>query len=95
MLQFARAGDLCMACKCLPHACLPCTNTGEMTSKVSATLQVMFQNRTGKLALVDLYYEWGRGRNANLIHAQQGSTLYDIGAALSSAARPVIATPSL
>ncbi len=54
------------------------------TSETSATLQVMFQNRTGKLALVDLYYEWGRGRNANLIHAQQGSTLYDIGAALGS-----------
>ena len=50
----------------------------------------MFQNRTGKLALVDLYYEWGRGRNANLIHAQQGSTLYDIGAALSSTAKPVL-----
>ena len=52
-----------------------------------ATLQVMFQNRTGKLALVDLYYEWGRGRNANLIHAQQGSTLYDIGAAPGSDAK--------
>ncbi len=41
----------------------------------------MFQNRTGKLALVDLFYEWERGRNANLIHSQQGTTLYDIGAA--------------
>jgi hypothetical protein len=48
----------------------------------------MFQNRTGKLALVDLYYEWGKGRNANLIHSQLGSTLYDIGAfmALEAAA---------
>ena len=61
-----------------------------MTDKLFATLQVMFQNRTGKLALVDLYYEWGRGRNANLIHAQQGTTLYDIGAALSSAAKPIL-----
>ena len=61
-------------------------------SKLSATLQVMFQNRTGKLALVDLYYEWGRGRNANLIHAQQGSTLYDIGAASCSAVKPVPVT---
>ena len=52
----------------------------------------MFQNRTGKLALVDLYYEWGRGRNANLIHAQQGSTLYDIGAALSRYCEACFAT---
>lgn len=66
-----------------------------MTSGLSATLQVMFQNRTGKLALVDLYYEWGRGRNANLIHAQQGSTLYDIGAALGTAAKPICATSFL
>jgi len=43
----------------------------------------MFQNRTGKLALVDLYYEWGKGRNANLIHSQLGSTLYDIGASVT------------
>lgn len=36
------------------------------------------QNRNGSLALVDLYYEWGRGRNANLIHKQMATTLYDI-----------------
>lgn len=36
------------------------------------------QNRSGSLALVDLYYEWGKGRNANLIHKQLGTTLYDI-----------------
>lgn len=39
---------------------------------------VTIQNRTGRLALVDLYYEWGKGRNANLIHSQLGTTLYDI-----------------
>ena len=36
------------------------------------------QNRNGSLALVDLYYEWKKGRNANLIHKQLGTTLYDI-----------------
>ena len=36
------------------------------------------QDRNGSLALVDLYYEWGKGRNANLIHRQLGTTLYDI-----------------
>ena len=30
------------------------------------------QDRNGSLALVDLYYEWGKGRNANLIHKQLG-----------------------
>ena len=39
---------------------------------------VAVQNRTGSLALVDLYYEWNKGRNANLIHSQLGTTLYDI-----------------
>lgn len=39
---------------------------------------VAVQNRSGSLALVDLYYEWGKGRNANLIHSQLGTTLYDI-----------------
>jgi hypothetical protein len=39
---------------------------------------VTVQNRTGRLALVDLYYEWGKGRNANLIHSQLDTTLYDI-----------------
>lgn len=65
-------------------ACLQCVSLTPVHWEVARTgavpAQVMFQNRTGKLALVDLYYEWGRGRNANLIHAQQGSTLYDIGA---------------
>lgn len=39
---------------------------------------VAVQNRSGSLALVDLYYEWQKGRNANLIHSQLGTTLYDI-----------------
>lgn len=39
---------------------------------------VAVQNRIGSLALVDLYYEWSKGRNANLIHSQLGTTLYDI-----------------
>ena len=50
----------------------------------------MFQNRTGKLALVDLFYEWERGRNANLIHSQQGTTLYDIGADTAYGSQPSI-----
>ncbi len=36
------------------------------------------QDRNGSLALVDLYYEWSKGRNANLIHKQLGTTLFDI-----------------
>ena len=36
------------------------------------------QDRNGSLALVDLHYEWSKGRNANLIHKQLGTTLYDI-----------------
>jgi hypothetical protein len=39
---------------------------------------VAVQNRNGSLALVDLYYEWKKGRNANLIHSQLGTTLHDI-----------------
>ncbi|BDA44768.1 Uncharacterized protein At4g14100 [Coccomyxa sp. Obi] len=39
---------------------------------------VAVQNRSGSLALVDLYYEWSKGRNANLIHSQLGTTLHDI-----------------
>ena len=38
---------------------------------------VTVQNRSGSLALVDLYYEYPL-RNANLIHQQLGSTLFDI-----------------
>ena len=40
----------------------------------------MVQNSTttGALALTELFYEWPKGRNANLIHNQLGTTLYDI-----------------
>lgn len=40
----------------------------------------LFQNRSGKLALVDLYYDWPGGRNLNIIRSQQGftGTLYDV-----------------
>jgi hypothetical protein len=34
---------------------------------------VMFQNRTNKLALVQLYYDWKLGANLNLIASQLGS----------------------
>lgn len=34
---------------------------------------VMFQNRTNKLALVQLYYDWKLGANLNLISSQLGS----------------------
>lgn len=39
---------------------------------------VLFQNRTGNLALVDLWYDWPNGRNFNVIHKQLGSTIYDL-----------------
>jgi len=60
-----------------------CAEHGRSVTGNAWGRQVMFQNRTGKLALVDLYYEWGKGRNANLIHSQLGSTLYDIGASVT------------
>lgn len=36
------------------------------------------QRLSGKLALVDLWYDWTNGRNLNLIQSQLGSTLWDI-----------------
>lgn len=39
---------------------------------------VMFQNRTGNLALVDLWYDWPNGRNINIIHKQLGPTIFDL-----------------
>ena len=40
---------------------------------------VTVQNRSGSLAIVDLYYEYAKGRNANLIYSQlSGSTLFDV-----------------
>jgi len=41
-------------------------------------LAVLFQNRTGRLALVDLWYDFEGGRNMNLIRSQQGRTLFDV-----------------
>lgn len=45
----------------------------------------LFQNRSGNLAIVDLWYDWPGGRNLNLIHSQQDDQkgfnqgpLYDI-----------------
>ncbi|GAQ82776.1 hypothetical protein KFL_001240075 [Klebsormidium nitens] len=39
---------------------------------------VCLQNRSGHLALTDLWYDFPGGRNANIIHRQLGSTTYDI-----------------
>jgi len=42
---------------------------------------LLFQTRNGTSSLVDLYYDFLRGRNANLIRkqlAEEGETLYDI-----------------
>lgn len=39
---------------------------------------VLFQNRTGKLALVDLWYDFPLGLNVNIIRSQLGRTLYDV-----------------
>ena len=38
----------------------------------------LFQNRTGTLALLDLWYDWPGGRNFNIIHTQLGPTIYDL-----------------
>lgn len=41
---------------------------------------VMFQNRTNRLALVQLYYDWKLGANLNLIASQLGAagTVWDV-----------------
>lgn len=39
---------------------------------------VLFQNRTGNLALLDLWYDWPNGRNFNIIHKQLGPTIFDL-----------------
>eukprot|EP00897_Mesotaenium_endlicherianum_P008898 jgi/Mesen1/8036/ME000428S07240 len=38
----------------------------------------LFQNRTGNLAIVDLWYDWKRGGNMNIIRSIGGNTLYDV-----------------
>ena len=39
---------------------------------------VMFQNRTNRLALVTLYYDWQLGANLNIISSQLGGTVWDL-----------------
>lgn len=38
----------------------------------------LFQNRTGRLALTYLYYDWKAGANLNLIANQLGKTVWDV-----------------
>lgn len=38
----------------------------------------MYQNRTGKLSIVDLWYDFPNGRNLNLIQKQLGSVTHDV-----------------
>lgn len=38
----------------------------------------MYQNRTGKLSIIDLWYDYPNGRNLNLIQKQLGSLTYDV-----------------
>ncbi|XP_002984548.2 uncharacterized protein At4g14100 [Selaginella moellendorffii] len=39
---------------------------------------LLFQNSSGKLSTIDLWYDFPNGRNFNIIHHQLGSTLYDL-----------------
>jgi len=38
----------------------------------------MYQNRTGKLSLIDLWYDFPNGRNLNLIQKQLGPVTHDV-----------------
>ncbi|GBG78530.1 hypothetical protein CBR_g27755 [Chara braunii] len=38
----------------------------------------LFQNFSGKLSIVDLYYDYTNGRNLNVIHHQLATSLYDL-----------------
>ncbi|KAG0590149.1 hypothetical protein KC19_1G076300 [Ceratodon purpureus] len=38
----------------------------------------MYQNRSGKLSMIDLWYDFPNGRNLNLIQNQLGSVLHDV-----------------
>ena len=64
----------------LSSTCISATTVGKPSPRIwPETFHALaVQNRNGSLALVDLYYEWKKGRNANLIHKQLGTTLYDI-----------------
>ncbi|KAF3784187.1 Uncharacterized protein EJ110_NYTH30904 [Nymphaea thermarum] len=39
---------------------------------------VLYMNSTGKLQIVDLWYDWPKGRNFNIIQNQLGKLLYDL-----------------
>lgn len=39
---------------------------------------LLYQNSTGKLAIVDLWYDWPGGRNLNLIQHQLGKRIHDV-----------------
>ena len=70
--------------RCFAMLLLACIEIGAAAAEPSPPVwpetfhALAVQNRNGSLALVDLYYEWKKGRNANLIHRQLGTTLYDI-----------------
>lgn len=38
----------------------------------------LYQNRTGKLSMIDLWYDYPNGRNLNLIQKQLGSVIHDV-----------------
>lgn len=38
----------------------------------------MYQNRTGKLSMIDLWYDFPNGRNLNLIQKQLGGVTHDV-----------------
>ncbi|EIE21544.1 hypothetical protein COCSUDRAFT_17537 [Coccomyxa subellipsoidea C-169] len=79
-----RSATICLTCWLLLSSSFGGSNATSLTVPPEPPVwpetfhAVAVQNRSGSLALVDLYYEWQRGRNANLIHSQLGTTLYDI-----------------
>ncbi|XP_052182853.1 uncharacterized protein At4g14100-like [Diospyros lotus] len=39
---------------------------------------ILFMNRSGKLEMIDLWYDWPKGRNFNIIQHQLGKLTYDL-----------------
>ncbi|KAL7094126.1 hypothetical protein ACP275_11G082000 [Erythranthe tilingii] len=39
---------------------------------------ILFVNFSGSLSLIDLWYDWPKGRNFNIIQSQLGELLYDL-----------------
>ncbi|XP_078433321.1 uncharacterized protein At4g14100-like [Wolffia australiana] len=39
---------------------------------------ILFMNYSGTISLIDLWYDWPRGRNFNIIRSQLGGLLYDL-----------------